>query len=173
MKIFKIAKRVNGHSYSWVYINLPKDVQKTILALGKEIDPEDLFAGEAENGLEKDPHITVKYGLTIDDQKAVRECLEGEKGGNVTIGKSSIFECDEYDVVKLTVTSKTLERLHTQLNCLPHNDKHPEYKPHATIAYVKKGMGKKYDNKFSVNVTFEISECYFGNNERNFKVKLS
>lgn len=172
MNWYKTAKDVKGHSYSWVYVDLPKEISSKIIELGKEIDSNDLFVKEADGGLETDPHVTVKYGLLTEDISDVRDCLEKAKGGKVYLGKSSVFECDEYDVVKVSVESEALDILHTKLNCLPHEDKHIEYKPHATIAYVKAGKGKKYDGKFVVGKEFKIVECYFGNNKKDYTVKL-
>lgn len=173
MKIFKIAKKVNGHSYSWVFINLPKEIKDMVLELGNQIDPDDLYTKEADGGLEKEPHVTVKYGLLTTSPKEVKQCLDKAKGGKVTIVAASVFNCDEYDVVKLSVESKTLNELHCKLNSLQHHDKYPEYKAHVTIAYVKKGKGKKYEGKFKLNKSFSIKECYFGNNERDYKIILA
>ena len=53
MNWYKIAKE--DHSYSWVYVDLPKDVQDQLLGFGEEIDPDDLYKKEAEDGLEVDP----------------------------------------------------------------------------------------------------------------------
>lgn len=171
-KLVKTAKKAEHH-YSWVYINLPKDIQEKLIEFGEEIDLDDLYVKEAEDGLELDPHATVKYGLLTEDVKDIKRCLDGLKGGKVYMGKSSIFTGDKYDVVKITVESEALENLHNNLNKLPHEDKHMEYQPHATIAYVKSGRGEKYDGKFNIGETFKFAEAFFGNNKRDFKIKLA
>lgn len=171
MNWYKTAKKVE-HSYSWVFINLPKEIQQQIVDFGEEIDKEDLYTKEAENGLETEPHITVKYGLLTEDVKEPKECIKGLKGGKVYLGSSSIFEREKYDVVKITVESETLEAIHNELNQLPHEDKHMEYQAHATIAYVKSGCGKKYDKKFKLNKGFSFKEVFFGNNEKDYKIVL-
>jgi hypothetical protein len=178
VKIFRIAKEVKKE-YSWVYINLPKDIQKMLLSFGEEIDVDDLYTKEADGGLEKDCHITVKYGLLTNDVKDIKGRLSEEKGGSVYLGKSSIFEGvaydggDGYDVVKVTVESKDLSRIHSRLNELQHNDKYPDYCAHATIAYVKRGTGKKYDGKFKVNKSCDFDCVYFGDiDKKDHKVKL-
>lgn len=173
MNWYKISKEVKGHKYSWVYIDLPKDIQAKMLELGKQIDPEDLYEDEADGGIETEPHVTVKYGLTIEDFGLIKECLDEAKGGKVYLGKSSIFEKDEYDVVKIDVESETLDKLHEKLNKLPHNDKYMDYHPHATIAYVKPGKGKKYIGKLVVHDSFKIRECFFGNSKKDYKIKLA
>lgn len=171
MNWYKTAKKVD-HSYSWVFVNIPKDIKKQMIDFGKEIDKDDLYVKEAEDGLEKEPHITVKYGLLTEEAKDPKDCIKGLSGGKVYLGSSSIFECDEYDVVKVTVESKALENIHNELNKLPHEDKHMEYEAHATIAYVKKGCGKKYDRKFKLNKEFSFKEVFFGNNEKDYKISL-
>ena len=172
MRIFKIAKDT-GHEHSWVYIDLPKEMCTLMKEFGEKIDSDDLFVGEADGGKETDFHITVKYGLTTNDVADVKGRLEKEKGGSVHIGSSSIFEVDEYDVVKVTVESEDLLRIHTKLNELPHEDSHPDYQAHATLAYVKSGTGKKYKGKFHINKDFNFNEVFFGDlNGKDHKIKL-
>lgn len=168
-----VAKKVKGHKYTWVYINLPKEIEEMMVAFGKEIDETDLFKEEADGGLETQFHITLKYGLETENPKDPKGRLKEEKGGEYYLGESSIFEAEKYDVVKIEVESEDLKRLHDRLNELPHDDKHPDYHAHATIAYVKSGTGKKYVGKFKINKSFKFKEVYFGNNKRNYKIKLS
>lgn len=170
---YKLAKKAK-HSYSWVYLDLPEEIQSLIIQFGQEIDPNDLYEDEGEDGLETDPHVTVKYALLTDESEGVKDQLEDEKKGKVYLGESSIFEGDKYDVVKIDVESKDLTKLHDKLNALPHEDRFPEYHPHATIAYVKKGKGKKYIGKFKIDEYFRFKEVFFGDTkEHDTKIKLS
>jgi 2'-5' RNA ligase len=169
---YKIAKKVS-HSYSWVYIDLPKDVQKCMLDFGQEIDTKDLFEGEGDGGIENEPHITVKYGLLGNEIKDIKDCLNGLKGGKVHMGSSSIFEAPKYDVIKITVESDRLLEIHNKLNALPHEDKHLEYNAHATIAYVKSGLGKKYVGKFKLDKDFKFDEVYFDNKKKDYTIRLA
>jgi 2'-5' RNA ligase len=161
------------HNYSWVFLNLPDDIQKQIVSFGEEIEKEDLYGKEGDGGLELDPHITVKYGLLTEDAKDAKERIDSEKGGKVYLGKSSIFENEKFDVIKIDVESKDLERLHNKLNALPHEEKHPDFHAHATIAYVKTGCGKKYIGKFKIDKSFKFKEVFFGDKKENRKkIKL-
>ena len=111
--------------------------------LSRKIATSDL----AERGREDDPHITVKYGFDDgdDDPGPVRRLLKDFGPIRVTLGKTSVFpDSGNGDVVKIDVESKDLHRAHNLLNALPHDESHSEYKPHATVAYVKAGKGKKY-----------------------------
>jgi 2'-5' RNA ligase len=168
-----ISKKVSGN-YSWSYINLPKEVEDKMKEFGEEIDKEDLYVKEADDGLETEFHVTVKYGLLTDNPKEPKGRLEDEKGGEFYLGESSIFETEKYDVVKMEVESEDLKRIHDRLNELPHEDKYPDYKAHATIAYVKKGKGKKYVGKFKIDQSFKFKEVYFGDKQKkNHEIKLS
>jgi 2'-5' RNA ligase len=163
----------NKPEYSWCFIDLPKHVKDKLKDIWSKIDENDLFAEEADDGIEKDPHITVKYGLKTNEAKDIRSILKGCKGGFATLTSSDIFECEEYDVLKISVKSADLSKLNTELNRLPHDDKHPVYHAHATLAYLKRGAGKKYVGKFNLNETFEFDAIYFGDlDNQNHKVKL-
>ena len=57
----------------------------------------------------------------------------------------SLFENPEFDVVKLEVNkTPKLEEIYKNLSEFPNSNQFPDYKPHITIAYVKKGLGQKY-----------------------------
>ena len=172
MMIYKIAKEVSN-DYSWAYVNLTSDIQKMMLDFGDQIPEEDRYTEEADEGLEKDIHVTVKYGLLTNDVNDIKGRMKNERGGEMYLGESSIFECDDYDVVKITVESDDLKRLHARLNELKHEDNFPDYKAHATIAYVKKGEGKKYDGKFKIDKKCKFNCIYFGDlNNKDHKINL-
>jgi len=100
-------------------------------------DPRETF------GLENNPHITVLFGLKNEaDYFPIHRYFR--KFGNVTfeIGNISRFSNPEmpYDVIKFDIKSPQLHALNHYIRA--NFDVHvgfPEYKPHMTIAYVKKG----------------------------------
>ena len=127
--------------FSSTQVNLPDEVANGVRELAARIPDSDL----ADDGRETEPHITVKYGLHGNDAEAVRSLLADEPPVRVKLGKVSLFENDDADVVKIEVDSPDLHRLNKKIaDALPVTDTHPDYKPHVTIAYVKPGMGKKY-----------------------------
>lgn len=142
----------------WAWVKVPEKLSKRIIEFGKDIPNDELH----EHGREKNPHITAKYGLISEDDD-VKNILLNKHGGSVTVGKSSIFENDEFDVVKLSVFGDDIHRIHNILNKLPHNDEFTKYQPHITIAYVKKGLGKKYIGKFSLSDTFKFDTIWYRN----------
>lgn len=129
------------HEFSSTQVNLPEDISGKMIAASRKIADADL----AEDGREDKPHVTVKFGLHDDAPDAVRKLIENEPPIKVKFGKTSIFETPEYDVVKVEVESQDLHRLNKKIaESLPNTETHPTYQPHATLAYVKKGEGKKY-----------------------------
>ena len=143
--------------HGWAWIKLPEDVTKKIIEFSKEIPSDEL----TEDGRETQPHITLKYGLQVDDYSLVRECLNGKNGGSAHLGVSSVFENEEFDVVKVSCAGSSLHRIHKALNQLPHEDNYMIYKPHATIAYVKKGCGKKYAGNFLIDMDFDFDIVWY------------
>ena len=140
---------IDGHDYSSTQVQLPDSIASALKKF--PIAKEHL----GKDGRESDSHITVKYGLHTQHADDVRKILKDEKVGSATLGKTSLFSNDDADVLKVDVHSPDLHRLNGKLNELPHTDSHPDYKPHATIAYLKPGMGKHYAGKSVSGATDE------------------
>ena len=156
----------------WAYIRLPESISEKIFSFCKMIDKDDIY-DPIDHGLEDNPHITLKYGLIVDHSSLVKECLSGKSGGVARLGVSSIFETEKYDVVKISASGSVLHSLHGHLNKLPHDDSHMIFKPHATIAYVKNGCGKKYVGKFSIDSEFSFDTIWFKKQDGYRSVPIS
>lgn len=129
------------HKFSSVLVSLPQDIAERIREHAAAINSDDL----AEKGREQEPHITVRYGLHADKADEVRGVIESfPPTFYVVAPQVSIFEGEEFDVVKLDVHSPDLHKIHEALGKIPHTDTHAEYKPHITLAYVQPGKGKDY-----------------------------
>lgn len=128
--------------FSSTQVNIGGSAAKRMKALGAKIPDGDL----TEDGREDDTHITVKFGLH--DGKPLRRLVDALSGfGPVraTLGKTSLFQNEDADVVKVSVQSPDLHRLNKLIaRTVKCTDTHPTYIPHATIAYVKPGRGRKY-----------------------------
>ena len=146
------------HDYSSTQVTLPPTERADIARLANTIPNEDL----AEKGREAEPHITVKYGLHSrpDALATLQEILRDEPPVTVTFGKTAIFpDSGDGDVVKVDIESPDLRRLHKKIaDALPNTETHGDYTPHATVAYVQPGLGKKYVGRTDLEgrqVTFD------------------
>lgn len=133
-----------------------------VLAFGESIPKAELYDSVdpewSDGALETDPHVTVLYGLTKHEAAPVAKAIADHGPVTVTLGKMSLFESEDYDVLKIDVESPELRALNAKLSKLPNENSFPDYKPHMTIAYLKKGEGKKYvgDDTFEgKKITFD------------------
>lgn len=137
---------------------------KPILDFGKSIPAADIYSkpdehGQEDYGRETEPHVTALYGLTQHDPDPVQQAIAGHGPVTVTLGKTSLFtDNSDYDVLKVDVTGKSLHDLNAKIAKLPNANTFPTYKPHVTIAYLKKGIGSRFagDARFKgKQITFD------------------
>lgn len=131
-----------NYDFSSVQFNMPQALAKEVIAWGKKnIDDDDLYTAEKKYGREDEIHVTVKYGLHTSDVRKVRKIIDGFGDFEISLGNISRFckKEKEYDVIKMDIESEKLSELHKMLGELDNSDEHPVYRPHCTIAYVKKG----------------------------------
>jgi 2'-5' RNA ligase len=95
---------------------------------------------------EKDPHVTLLYGLMESGtvyQSAIEHALIGWQAEDIVIEGIDFFdspvETEEFYciVAKVKPTLNLLEG-NARLRLLPHISTFPTYKPHVTLAYIKK-----------------------------------
>lgn len=141
------------YTYGCIMGVLPSEIASSIIAFGRSIIPDSILyfdpAGKAEYGREREPHITIKFGLTQNySQEQLKQILKGTVPFIITVQQLGIFSNSLFDVVKIDVQpDKELLRLRDVLNALPNADEHKEYHPHITLAYVKSGYGKQFQNR--------------------------
>ena len=143
-----------AHEYSNTQFQISGRPAEMMARLAKQIDPKDLKAEEGASyggsssatGIETEPHITARWGLHFQTpSKKLREAIAGFGPVTVTLKKTSLFSNDDADVLKVDVDSPDLHRLYKLLGrIVPVHTTHPVYHPHATIAYLKPGRGKRY-----------------------------
>lgn len=138
----KAGSREAEHSYGSTQVQLPKKIADQLLAFGRSI-PDDILV---EKGRETDAHVTVKYGLLEADPTEVARAVAKVGPRTLTFGLAKIFASEHYDVIVIAVTSTDLAELHTAIAMkVPCKESDYEtYLPHATVAYVKSGMGAEY-----------------------------
>jgi 2'-5' RNA ligase len=144
----KIVEKSENQTYSYGcimgYYDLNQDYYKAYL----ELDQNDIYNNdENEYGIEIEPHVTVLYGLhdTEIQTEQVIEFLKVIKPVMTSLYSISIFENENYDVLKFSVNSESLHIIHEiTKKMFPYTSSYPDYIPHCTIAYLKPGTGKKY-----------------------------
>lgn len=115
------------------------------------IDPSDL----APDGFEYEPHVTLL--MDVPSTQCPEDLLTFAMNHIVVddelyLGNISVFENEEYDVLKWDVSEASKDRwmtiFHDNLIQEFHIEEHyPEFHPHSTIAYLIKGKGKEYAEK--------------------------
>ena len=153
-------RSIEAHSYGCVMAMLDGDVKERLIHYAMAIPEEDLFTdGSGEHGAETEPHITVKYGVHTDDPDEVAKALAGQATAGATLRGLSVFENEDFNVLKVDIDSKCLARLNKAIyDGLETTDTHPVYHPHATVAYLKKDVDyKKYFTKMFDGVAVEFT----------------
>lgn len=123
-----------------------------------------------EDGIEMEPHATVLYGFGLGfDAERLRAVLDSSKAIKLKLAKLSRFECDDYDVIKFTVDSPELVALNKKLVKEFADDvtlSKWSYKPHVTVAYVKKGSNQKLDASALEGKTITVTQLLYSLPER-------
>lgn len=130
------------HEYSSTQLQIAGRPGEILRKIQCNVQPRDI----GTEGVEENPHITVKYGLHFQTPSAkLRQALKTFGPITVTLGKTSLFKNDDADVLKVDVDSPDLHRLNRLIaRIVPTFDSHPVYKPHMTVAYLHPGRGEKY-----------------------------
>lgn len=158
-KNWLLFENSNTHKFSCVMANLDNE-DLFVNWSKKNIATEDLCA--EEGGIETEPHVTVLYGLHTNDYKKVEKHLKGVKSFDLTLGKVSKFESQNYDVLKTEVKSEALFKINELLKKLDFTSNFNTYVPHCTLSYVKKNScDKLLGNKYFEGKKFKIKELVF------------
>lgn len=175
-KQFLIEANKKQYEFSSTQFNLPHSLAKKIIDWGnKEIPEEDVCQIEGL-GREKEIHVTVLYGLHDDTPANITKLINKLKENKEIkpfpcyLGKMSVFNTKkDFDVLKLEIESPELHRLNRILrNSLEFTSDYPNYEPHATIAYVRKGKGDKFKNDSTFNKQeFIIDNILFSAKDRS------
>lgn len=135
------------YDYSSVYVMLPPELANEIVEWGsKDVTDDDIYVSQNDPtyGREDQIHVTILYGLHSESSEEIKPLLEGAGKIKVKLGPTDLFLCQKFDVVTVYVISPDLRKLNAKLSTLEHTNKHGGYKPHVTVAYVKKGKGWKH-----------------------------
>lgn len=137
-----------------------KDLQSKIpeTELYKPEDSKDGF----EYGLEIESHVTLApcldNDINVDKLKALLRPLNDYKS---IITDISVFENEDFDVLKCSVSSNVMKDTNSLIASeYEIHSEYKQYKPHMTIAYLKKGFAKKY-KKYVMSELVELEPTNF------------
>ena len=141
----KEEKKKESYDYGCMMIYFNFEEMKS---LHNQIDPDDIYIDEDDDsyGLEKEPHVTLLYGLHSDEinDEDVMKAVEKKDIEKLVLHNISSFSNEKYDVLKFDVKGEGLKEANKALKKFPYTSDFPRYHPHSTIAYLKPGKAKKY-----------------------------
>lgn len=155
-KYIQFIKESTSYDYGCVMVEVHVTNWNEIISV---INKDDLYEVEGENyGISKNPHLTLLYGLK---PNITKEQIEEVLAKTIDVDKIIIeienidtFENENFNVVKFNIKkTEQLQRIFDALSELPNENKFTDYKPHMTIAYVKKGLGEKYKKPYNHKVS--------------------
>lgn len=168
-------KSISKTPYSYGCALLPLNEDSVILMrywAKKHVPKNVLYINEDEgiDGYEAEPHVTVKYGLHDDDPIPLIDLIGGI--GNIPLKFGNITKFDshpDYDVLKIDVKGDKLMMLNKMISSsLDNTDTHPDYHPHATIAFVQKGScDHLIDNDFFDKLSDKVDTLHFSAKDGN------
>lgn len=139
----------------YAFLMIDYEMPSFIKDLQNKIPNNELYFGTDEEkkdnqyGFEKESHVTLAPCLDSDvDINELKELLLPLKEYKCILNNISIFENDNYDVLKADVKCPNMHKTYNKIkeNFVLHSA-YKEYHPHMTIAYMQKGMADKYKKK--------------------------
>ena len=139
------ANKAEKHDFSCLMVDFDDELKSKILQWNFAHIPESALV-QAAGGRELKPHVTLKYGLLDEDPEKFFSVIPA-KPIRFSLATVSRFDTNpDYDVLKIDVVSDHLGELNKMVSTkFKNEDTHPEYKPHLTLAYVKKGALPELD----------------------------
>lgn len=112
-------------------------------------DKNDINSKNDEVIKDSECHVSLLNGIDAGVKfEEVKGCLKPLTSYRIILSNISVFECEDYDVLKIDVKCPELGKTNSCLRrSVKHEDKYKEYNPHMTIAYLNKGTGEKYAKK--------------------------
>lgn len=137
------------YNYSSVHVDVPNPLAVEIIEWGKkQITDDEIYVTQKDPtfGREDEIHTTILYGIHSENPDEIREIVGNSGTITAKLGKVGVFTNPyRFDVVMIEVISEDLRRLNKILDeRIKYTNKYGEYKPHVTIAYVKKGKGWRH-----------------------------
>jgi 2'-5' RNA ligase len=146
------SKSTYDYGCAMVYYDFPQ-----MQELHSLISPDDIYHETGDNtyGLEDEPHTTLLFGFHSDvDLDHVLNVCNKFSYPVLKLHNASCFNNDKYDVLKFDVVSPELHAANDQLKSEfadRYTTEYPNYHPHSTIGYIKKGKGQHYADLLNGN----------------------
>ena len=155
--ITESSKNKYEYGCAMLYYDLPEMAQ-----IHAAIDLDDIYTESGDNtyGLEDEPHTTLLFGFhqEVDADEVLYICNKFEYS-DLILKNPSCFNSEKYDVLKFDVDSEVLHKINAKLQSR-FKDKYtstfPDYHPHCTIGYIKKGKGQHYADLFK-DLSFSVT----------------
>lgn len=133
----------------YAFLMIDYDTPQLISDLHRTIREEELYTDDEspdDYGLERETHVTLVACLPNNvDVELIKSFLHPLYEYPILLTNVSVFEQEKYDVLKCDVASEVLMATNKAIcDAIPTFSEYTEYHPHATIAYLKKGVCGKY-----------------------------
>ena len=153
------------YKYGSTQVNISADSEaaQSLETARTRISQNDL-AGQGKDIGAGGNHVTVRYGVEGEETEGIKKYLSYLAPFEASLGKTDKFPPSEHSdgasVIIAPIEAPELHQINSEIE--KHGDfaepSFPEYKPHATVAYVKPevadryvGMGVTHGKKFTVN----------------------
>lgn len=148
-------RKTGLYQYSSLQINVPSAIATQILEWGdKEILEKDIYSPSDDlvHGREDELHVTILYGIYSEIPAEIFSLLANQSSFKLELGQISIFENENFDVIKIEVISPELVYLNELLKKgIDHKAVYHNYKPHVTVAYTNKNLYRSVVGKSDFN----------------------
>lgn len=161
---------------SYCIMMILKDNSNFFREIQNSIDAEAIYYGDDPQrtfGIEHERHCTLFFAFDTTHQKEDVQSLHQRieditlpNINDINLLKFEVFEASDYDVIVAKIKNETFSAINKiyvdSFDKVGVTPTFSEYKPHVTVGYVKKGLGKKYVDIFNnlllltdANVTFD------------------
>lgn len=172
-------------SREYAFLMIDYETPPFIKKIQGKIPDNELYFGSDEDkknniyGIEKESHVTLAPCLDLDvDLDKLKNVLLPITKYKCILNNISIFENDEYDVLKADVKCPNMnDTYNTIKKDFKLHSEFKDYHPHMTIAYMKKGISDKYTKKLLNKIeeltpkNFNFSHTDENRNDVNDKFK--
>jgi 2'-5' RNA ligase len=101
-------------------------------------------------GIERNPHITLLFGMKTGSCDPSVLNFDNFDFSDIVVKDISVFKPKwDFDVLKIKIESNSVLKANGYLCSFPYTSDFPDFQPHITIGYFKKGKADKYIKKLN------------------------